>query len=779
MLRGSAAALLGLAAAAAAVCSAAPTPPFSDAVSLLQAAVAQSSSEQLGGQRLQESDEAANLAAAVGRQSASRPRSHRDAASKEPTASANEDPLADVPSSRRLHKLLLEGIPRQANPMPWFYSQRMDGSRLGKVAESRSRLVDMSKRFSQESSEMAKKLARDGEHWDVGPTDVDMQDFGRIFILEADDDDPQWLHVRTIFNKYVAMNPDGHVTADRDTPSGDGAKFRFVPHPYEKDAFCMQLYDGQCLSDGFISGVPALVAKPPENGTGVTSMLIWPFPDRESQKAVLSFSSSHALAASMDVKALNEWFAKSSKESPYEYSRLLVSKAREFEGSGHKLGAITGMIIGGFFVLLAHNLHFAITSKAPAPKARMPNFDMIRFVLETLVIHAHIGLIGLLPSPSPAMFMSSFRMPAFMIISGVFGSNLAYESVSKLLCCTFGTLVLMIWVRMLEYRLIYGDEYVASHLGKGFHLDVAAPGLWFLVTLAVYRLLVSPLFYVARSRKLSPFFALAFVKVVSYFLMHWIGNSDAWILSKYIWGNILAFAPFFAVGLCGTPKEWDDLFKRRWFQAVGIAYFTAWYLLILNGPFLEWNHSYCIPSFQPHGGCFAHFDPEQVSGPVNIQTFLLDIVMFGLRIGIALSFCGIVVLVCEIAGRILPQIIELMAGWGSRTLYAYVIHLHCISILQEDALLSFSRKYSKGTLTIIDAIVPLAINITLSSQGSELWFKWLLMPFWIKDILEKVCASCKLATYRLMGLPAPAAEAVSESKAPEKEKAIAPEAKAP
>jgi len=422
---------------------------------------------------------------------------------------------------------------------------------------------------------------------------------------------------------------------------------------------------------------------------------------------------------------------------PYELWDRLKPRAGTALPPGQWRGACAGVVLTCLFFLAAYNIQLAASSKAQksASSTRLATFDIVRFVLESCVLHVHLGGRGLYPG-AHSMYLTAYRMPAFVFVTGIFGSSMAYESLSKLLCATLGTTAIVIVLRQVFHYFISGDPDTVWNQFLHGDLSEQAGDYWFLTMLAFCRIFVTPVFYAAKTHLgMRPLVPFLLTKLVSYFLMHKVGRWGGWIFGMYNWHSALAFMPYFALGLLLTPTEWDTLLRRRRVQLVCVGYFVLWYLLQMVPTILQWNSSFCLPLLQTHG-CRAHFDIRQIIDPITPSLFALDIIFFALRVGITLSATCLVIIASEIVGYIWPYLNELMAGWGSRTLYAYTLQQFCLDLLGKAKLFSHKPPGIRGSGIVLEFTIPVFVNIVFSSKGTESLFRWILLPYWLKDFGE-------------------------------------------
>jgi len=364
----------------------------------------------------------------------------------------------------------------------------------------------------------------------------------------------------------------------------------------------------------------------------------------------------------------------------------------------------------------------------------MPEFDVARCVLECMVVYEHMSFIGL--NSIKQHWMSAYRMPGFVFVAGIFGTSMEWRSVSSMWCYTLGTTGLLVVVHAVELLIIHGKLSWPGNPFFGVDKDVNnAAHTWFVICLAFWRTIVTPLYFCARRYFcLTPWAFLAILWVVTWVLMHTTTDFSAGLWGNYNWVHSLYFAPIFAAGFMKTPAEWSALFSNRRVQAAALGYFVLWYLLTLSPSVVKFNRVYCLPLLDSKN-CYNHFYGSIMRDPMSFRGFVYDVVLYVVRMGITLAFTALIYPFTEVCSYLSPKITDLLAGWGSRTLYTYVLHLHFISIISGEGGINTYEigSWPRLVRVILPIFLAVALNATFASKGSERWFRWLLIPLWLKD----------------------------------------------
>jgi len=551
--------------------------------------------------------------------------------------------------------------------------------------------------------------------------------------------------LRTEFGKWLAVAKNGTLTANTTSrdEGGSTARFFFQDHPYrevgEGNVICWKTWVGTYIGvgpNGTLAEIRAAV--PGEQATKFRMA-------RLGEDRLVLQSVDGLVVADRDAHAVEEWEAWMQEANPYQSHQLEQESGRFLERFGWSRGWVVGVIVGGFVMVTIHNILFSLSDEEEDSKVRSRGFDVARFILEYFVIYSHLaGLLGLVDW-GISQWLTAYKMPAFIFITGVFGSSVAYESIAKMLCYTLGSIVLLLVLRLIEIQFIWGPDQYARQVGSNFNINDFAPGLWFLANLFVWRLIISPLFHAARRverREVAVAGTFASLWVISFLLLGWTQDFTVWIYGNYNWLHLLFFAPFFAAGLLKTREEWDALFRRPHFQLGCAIFFLAFHILTAISGFKHWNRSTsCLPADAE--SCFAHLYPQAMYTGVHASAFFYDLFLFLLRLGLAVSTVCLICAATDFVEGFVPQVTSLISGWGSRTLYAYVLHVHLFNMLDKDGYIAdVTSRWADGSKFVVALILAAVINVSLSTRGCEFWFHWFLRPYWLKDLLEWAVNGC-------------------------------------
>lgn len=414
-----------------------------------------------------------------------------------------------------------------------------------------------------------------------------------------------------------------------------------------------------------------------------------------------------------------------------------------------------------FLALVCFNIVWYFVHPSEEHRAsRCEGWDVARFWLEMGVIFHHCWMKLFFcgwPYYSQYVFAwdSAWLMPAFVFTAGVFGASVSYKSMSSMLCCTCGTNCMAIILILVVNLAVLGD----------WNYDPTSDGLWFLWGIALWRVLISPPMYFLNAwqtkHALGKWPACCFiagVHVVSYFPMHafdLLNFGDQW--PGHASCEVVFYAPYFACGLLFSPAQWTSIFQHGITIASSVVYLVVWYGLLAWGGdvYHSWNDAY-----RNHQDTNPHMPDSSRLGGITIQTFIHDTEMAILRIGVMLSVACILVAGSSHLAKRFPVVISFMAGWGSRTMFAYVLHRICTAVLIYYGFKDVVRnKHNLPSLLQLPVafLMTLMGNVVLSSQGTEWLFRWMLMPLWMRDGLEWICG-CTMKTSGLKEEPSASAD---------------------
>jgi len=400
-------------------------------------------------------------------------------------------------------------------------------------------------------------------------------------------------------------------------------------------------------------------------------------------------------------------------------------------------------------------------------KERVQHWDIIRCVLELMVIFTHTAE-KLFPQSEVALathqFFMPFMMPAFTFLSGVFGSSVTYDSISNMLCYTVGMTILFECCFML-IKWGCGDDWPPAP-----SMDVWE--LWYIGALVIWRLFISTFFHAGRllhiprsvlwlvTLLISYFAHISAVPYVTVYDPKGVGfvyappNNGGFVYAPVLegkrptWAILISsitrwptamglldmawFAPFFAVGLCLSPSEWTNLLRQSRLQCFALIYVSVCLCLryYINGPTQVLQSMW---DFGEGKHPLGHAPLETCIGPPNLLSFCRYVMFITAKGTLAIGVVWVMAAVVSAAQGVYPTGVSLMAGWGSRTLYAYILHPELLSFLSG---LKWSAHVSPVCAFWLCCFVTVLLNTVLSSKGTQNLLRWMMQPYWIKGNLE-------------------------------------------
>lgn len=236
---------------------------------------------------------------------------------------------------------------------------------------------------------------------------------------------------------------------------------------------------------------------------------------------------------------------------------------------------------------IAPNVEMTPSQASPPVKVRFDGLDFLRFIYILIVVYGHFGyqlaerdqyIADMIMNPSQqwvALLQSwpwMWLMSGFSFISGAVchraqpGATIAKLVV--VLAVTFVMMNALTWLTPGRPKVIVLVPYY----------------LWFLISLAVWQVTITPFFVAGRAAKISSALLLAAVYLVSYLLHHGLEH-QVWSFSTSfgkLWGNTWTLAPFYAIGQTRTANEWMDIFRSRRVIIVAVVYFAAWHVIMIS-----------------------------------------------------------------------------------------------------------------------------------------------------------------------------------------------------
>ncbi|WP_171074811.1 acyltransferase family protein [Nonomuraea basaltis] len=321
----------------------------------------------------------------------------------------------------------------------------------------------------------------------------------------------------------------------------------------------------------------------------------------------------------------------------------------------------------------------------PAKRKRDPFLDNVKFVLIALVVVGH-SLVPTLSADSARalyIFIYTFHMPAFVLISGYLSRNF-WNSNAKTNKLVDTFLVPYVIVEVGYAALRYAT-------GQKWSLTIIDPAWlnWYLLALLFWRL-STPVW--KRMKYPVP------VAIAIYLFAGFSQISGDFSMDRFF-----GLMPFFVIGLVMQPEHFE-LLNRRWVKIVSVfTMLGAAAVAIYIAPRAPLDPFYFKDSYKD-----------------------LDLSWYtGLGVRVGLLACGLAM--CFAVLALVPRGETWFSDLGTRTLYAYLLHGIPVMIAKEMGWLELPWLFGPiGALAISSCAFALAIVLCLPETRTV--FKWVLEP---------------------------------------------------
>ncbi|MER7207003.1 acyltransferase family protein [Streptosporangium sp. NPDC000239] len=321
----------------------------------------------------------------------------------------------------------------------------------------------------------------------------------------------------------------------------------------------------------------------------------------------------------------------------------------------------------------------------PAKKKREPYLDNVKFVLIVMVVigHSLVPTLAAHSSRAAYLFIYTFHMPAFVLISGYLGRNFwnSNAKINKL-----------VDTMLVPYAFIeIGYALLRYALGQKWTLTIIDPAWlnWYLVALVLWRI-STPIW----TRMRQPLLVAVTIYMVA-------GFSE--ISGDFSLDRFFGLLPFYVLGLLLKPEHFD-LLKPFWVRiAAGFVVAGGVAVAVYLAPRVGLDPVYYRYSFK-----YMHLSW-----------------WMGLSVRAAMLLAGLALSVALLA--LVPRRETWFSDLGTRTLYTYLLHGVVVLIAKDQKWLSFPWLYGPlGVLAIASSSLVLAIILSLPQTRTL--FKWLLEP---------------------------------------------------
>jgi fucose 4-O-acetylase-like acetyltransferase len=324
-------------------------------------------------------------------------------------------------------------------------------------------------------------------------------------------------------------------------------------------------------------------------------------------------------------------------------------------------------------------------AERPAGKKREPYLDNVKFVLIALVIAGH-SLVPTLAADSARsiyVFVYTFHMPAFVLISGYLSRNFWHSNakINKLV----DTLLIPYAVVEVGYALL------RFSLGQKWSLTIIDPAWlnWYLLALVLWRI-STPIWTRMRQPLL--------IAVALYLIAGFSEISGDFSIDRFF-----GLLPFYVLGLLLKPEHFDYL-NQQWVKIAAVLTLAGGAVVaILIAPGLSLK-----PFYYKHS-----YDSMGVDWWVGL----------GIRGSLLIAALALTAAVLALV----PRRETWFSDLGTRTLYAYLLHGIPVLIAKDQGWLGASWLFGPlGALAIMCSSVALAIVLCLPETRAI--FRWVLEP---------------------------------------------------
>lgn len=327
---------------------------------------------------------------------------------------------------------------------------------------------------------------------------------------------------------------------------------------------------------------------------------------------------------------------------------------------------------------------------------RIPLWDNARFACVVLVVMGHAVQRQTLDSDNALvvyLFIYSFHMPAFAIISGYF---------SKASPPTSRSMRRVLTDFVIPYVIFESIWSLVKWLVEGraaYNPTEPSWTLWFLLALAIFRL-VLPYLVLVR-------WPLLWAVILSVGVGY-LANVD----STFSLSRAIGILPFFLLGWqlrqWDVVARWNQLGASVWAWRVAAAGAMATWLAVL------WLNA---PSFREFDLAYWFFYDESYRG-LGEPTWWAGL----LRLGLIL----LAVVLSAAFFMLIPRRETFFSAFGQGTMYVYLLHSFVLYPLRESGVLRDDHASATWLLTMIFA--SFAIAIVLSSPVVRRIFRVLVEP---------------------------------------------------
>ena len=328
-------------------------------------------------------------------------------------------------------------------------------------------------------------------------------------------------------------------------------------------------------------------------------------------------------------------------------------------------------------------------------KERVALWDNARFGAIALMVAGHTltKMVGENDSAFALyIFIYAFHVPVFVAVSGYFSRTNELNS-SKL-----KAIVTDIIAPYLIFEFIWSVVYFLYNVNYSFDLTRASWTLWFLLALAIWRIILP---YLALLR-----FPLLISVIIS------LAAGYYPIDQTFSAARVLGFLPFFVLGW--KLKEWQ--WGEKWlalspksisvWRTGAISFFVV--IIVLISLNVSWLREIQLRRFLTFDAAYASFGyTEWWAGGVRLSCLALGTAMI-------LAFL-----------MLIPQKTTWFTQFGTATMYVYLLHTFVLYPLREYGILDGERPL---WYIIVAILFSFALTVALSTRPIRKIFRPLVQP---------------------------------------------------
>jgi len=385
-------------------------------------------------------------------------------------------------------------------------------------------------------------------------------------------------------------------------------------------------------------------------------------------------------------------------------------------------------------------------------KARVPLWDLCKFVAHIFVQYSHfgskmsMGYEGDLFMHQAFYWSSSWKMSAFVFISGVFGQSLAKDALSKMCCYGIASpfFISCLYLLICWGSVVFTGVYV-------FPTGHSPNHIWYPFAMVYWRLALVPFRNLTRRKGIPYPVAFMVVLVLSFLARHatpqhlptthWSEDTTRLSFGYRYYQDVLLFSPFYFAGLYMSHQEWTQLLLSIPHQTFAVLIFVAWNLSLVSMTVRRLATISCMGSVLQ---CDCdHWPTTNDPPPVSLDSFLVDCRDYTMKFTITFAFIWTVAWITGPLRQVFPQVMKYILAAGTRTMYGYLLHIPLFIIL--GLRMGFPLLLSRVPPALFPAVgflLCMFSALVLCSKLTEKLFRWMVLPFWMQEYWERLfCCS--------------------------------------